>query len=252
MPLPATNPPAIAQPFNQEQSQNQNQSSYNAQSSPDGSFRPADFAPSIDSSNTNNAGSNSESRATGNLNQEASQNNVQVNNSSLDSVYSFGSGLNRPTTSLSVTAYSHGGSDGVAATLFIPLGGGALKQHERLVNSRTRSVDLDNQTLEIRNQLELASACAKIAAANVSVDYSLFPALLPCKGVSVLQKTPPVQVLVPPVSVISPPVPKIVPPVQTVSPPSKKPALSKRRKFVKRHYIHKVCKCRIVTRRVCK
>lgn len=203
--MPVTEaPPAIVQPVSQSQEQNQEQQQYNA--------------PVINSSNANNAGANSATESNAALNQEGSLNNIQVNNDSSNSVYRFGNGLDRPTTSLGVTAYSHSGSSGIAATLFIPLGGNTSKQHESLVNSRIKRIDLDNQAIAIQSELELATACAKIAAANVVIDLSQFPMLARCKYITV--RPTPTPILSPPPP---PPVQKLIPPVKVIEPPTDKP-----------------------------
>lgn len=201
--MPVTEPPAIVQPApNQSQSQAQEQSQFNS--------------PSINSSNANNAGANSETESTGILNQSSELSNIQVNNST-SGLYGFGSDNFAPTPTVSVTGYSHSGSNGVAATLTIPLGGAVGRQHRKLIDSRIKRIDLDNQAIAIQSELELAQACAKIAASNAVIDFSQFPLLARCRYVVVrptpnvllpVPSPPPVQILVPPVSIVEPPAPR--------------------------------------------
>lgn len=198
MPQLPPSPPAIIEPASQSQQQAQEQNQFTS--------------PSIESSNSNNAGSNSNSESTNVLSQNGSLENVQINNNN-GSIYEFSPGVSAPTPSINVSAYSHSGSNGVAATLTIPLGGNVAIQHRRLIENRIKRIDLDNNAIALRGQLELATACAKIAAANVTLDYSLFPSLAVCSGV---------KVNIPPVVVITPPVQKLIPPVKVEQPPKQK------------------------------
>lgn len=202
MPTPSLppSPPAVVQPSSQQQSQNQ--SSYNA--------------PSIESSNTNNAGSESNSESTGLLNQSSELSNIQVNNSNTG-VFGFGLDTFSPTPTINVTGYTHGGHSGVAATFTVPLGGTVGRQHRRLIDSRIKRIDLDNNAVALQSELELATACAKIAASGAVIDYSQFPSLARCKYVSV-QQPPSTRVVVIP-KYVSPPVQKLVPPVRIEMPP---------------------------------
>ncbi len=198
MPQLPPSPPAIIEPASQSQQQAQEQNQFTS--------------PSIESSNSNNAGSNSNSESTNVLSQNGSLENVQINNNN-GSIYEFSPGVSAPTPNINVSAYSHSGSNGVAATLTIPLGGNVAIQHRRLIESRIKRIDLDNNAIALRGQLELATACAKIAAANVTLDYSLFPSLAVCSGV---------KVNIPPVVVITPPVQRLLPPVKVEQPPKQK------------------------------
>jgi len=198
MPQLPPSPPAIIAPASQSQQQAQEQNQFTS--------------PSIESSNSNNAGSNSNSESTNVLSQNGSLENVQINNNN-GSIYEFSPGVSAPTPSINVSAYSHSGSNGVAATLTIPLGGNVAIQHRRLIESRIKRIDLDNNAIALRGQLELATACAKIATANVTLDYSLFPSLAVCSGV---------KVNIPPVAVITPPVQRLISPVKVEQPPKQK------------------------------
>lgn len=201
--MPVTEPPAIVQPApNQSQSQTQNQEQYNA--------------PNISSSNSNNAGANSQTESNGILNQSGELSNYQINNNSIGE-YGFSPGVHAPVPTINVTSYSHSGSNGVAATLTIPLGGAVGRQHRKLIDSRIKRIDLDNQAIAIQSELELAQACAKIAASNAVIDFSQFPLLARCRYVVVrptpnvllpVPSPPPVQILVPPVSIVEPPAPR--------------------------------------------
>ncbi len=206
MPQLPPSPPAIIQPVGESQSQSQAQSQNQY------------TAPSIESSNSNNAGSNSNSESTNVLSQAGSLENVQINNSS-SGTYDFAPGVSAPTPTISVTTYSHSGSNGIAATLTVPLGGNVGRQHRKLVDSRIKRIDLDNNAITTRSELELATACAKIAAANVTLDYSLFPSLAVCSGV---------KVNIPPVVVITPLVQRLISPVKVEQSPKQKEPIKPR------------------------
>lgn len=200
MPTPSLppSPPAVVQPAS-NQSQSQEQSQYNA--------------PNISSSNSNNAGANSATESTGVLNQSGSLENIQVNNSN-SGIFEFGIGTSAPTPTISTTVYSSGGNTGFATTLVIPLGGAVGRQHRRLIDSRVKRIDLDNSAIALQSELELAQACAKIAASGVAIDYNLFPILARCKYVTV--RPIPAPILLPPPP---PPIQMLVPPVTQVEPP---------------------------------
>ena len=201
--MPVENPPAVIQPApdQQSQSQFQDQSQTNA--------------PSISSSNSNNAGANSATESTAVLNQGGELSNYQINNNS-NSEYGFSTGVAAPVPTINITSYSHSGSNGIAATLTIPIGGAVGRQHKTLINSRIKRIDLDNNAIALQGELELATACAKIAAANVSIDFSQFPLLSRCQFVTVRSPLP-----LPPV-ILPPPIQMLVPPVIRTEPPKEK------------------------------
>lgn len=109
--------------------------------------------------------------------------------------------------------------------MVIPLGGAVGRQHKTLIDNRIKRIVLDNDAVAVKNQLELASACAKIIASGVLIDYEMFPALVPCQAIKVVQKTPSLL----PITPVAPPVQKLVPPVRVLVPPVEKPESPKQK-----------------------
>lgn len=153
---------------------------------------PVQVVPVETSTNTmntqNGSNSDSKSKSESDSSQNNSQQNINVNNNT--SVASWGTGISRPLTTLNLSAFTdRDGGVGSVVTISIPLGG---RSHKNFTNKIEDEVAL-------RSEIQLASACANIAAAGINIDPSSerFKFLKDCKDL---------------VAVIKPEVPVVPPP----------------------------------------
>lgn len=157
--MPVQQPPAQppAQPVVQQQQQQQQQQPSN------------NFSPSAEVNPQSSTSSYSDSDNEVVNHQSSVLSNTQINTGNATK-YSYGNGITRPVTSLTMSAYRDAYSNdvGLAVGITVPLGRQSARLSDRMINARIN-------TTVIANSGQIASTCANIRSAGFTLNNEVLP-----------------------------------------------------------------------------